>query len=139
MNTYALPALTEKRAKLAGRIDSLKRAIAKTRRELEHLDTTIKLFDPSYKVGSVKAKKHYERLHLFKLGELGRLIFDALRRAGEPLGTHAVADAIATAIGQQGAGVKLARRVRANLAYLERRGKVSKIGKREAATWRLAG
>ena len=96
MNTYAIPALKEKRAAIAGRIISLKKQIAKHHKELASLDATITLFEPSYKIGSIKRIRKQRRSKLFKLGELGRLIKDALRRAnGGPLSTAEIVAAVA--------------------------------------------
>ena len=73
MNTFAVPALKEKRARIAGRIISLKKQIARHQKELANLDATIVLFDPTYRIGSIKPKRTHRRAKLFKLGELGRL------------------------------------------------------------------
>jgi hypothetical protein len=71
MNTFAIPALKEKRAQIAGRVISLKKQIARHKTELASLDATIALFDPSYRVGSIKSKNARKRAKLFKMGELG--------------------------------------------------------------------
>ena len=89
MNTFAIPALKEKRASIAGRVISLKKQIARHHKELANLDATIALFEPSYRIGSIKPKRPHKRSKLFKLGELGRLCIDALRRAnGVPQSTR---------------------------------------------------
>ena len=139
MNTFAIPALKEKRAAIAGRIISLKKQIAKHHKELASLDATIVLFEPSYKVGSIKPVRKQQRSKLFKLGELGRLIKDALRRAnGGPLSTHDVVAAVAVAIGEaKTSEAVLAATVRSNLAYMARRGAVVKIGKARGCKWGL--
>ncbi len=139
MNTYAIPALKEKRAHIAGRIISLKKQIARHQKELVSIDATIALFDPSYKVGSIKPKNARKRAKLFKLGELGRHILDALRRAeGRPLATAEVVAAVTAAIGEKASKAPLlAATVRTNLSYLARRGKITKIGNRKIAAWRL--
>ena len=139
MNTFAIPALKEKRAQIAGRVISLKKQIARHQKELASLDATIALFDPSYKVGSIKPKNSRKRAKLFKMGELGRLIMDALRRAeGTPLATAEVVAAVTAAIGEKAdKKAVVAHSVRSNLAYLERRGKVEKVGDRAEAAWGL--
>ena len=138
MNTFAIPALKEKRATIAGRIISLKKQIARHQKELVSLDATITLFDPSYRVGSIKPKNARKRSKLFKQGELGRHIIDALRRAeGRPLATAEVVAAVSEAIGQKGSGKMLAASLWANLGYLVRSGKVKKVGERAETKWRL--
>ena len=138
MNTYAIPALKEKRAQIAGRVISLKKQIARHQKELASLDATIALFDPAYKVGSIKPKNARKRAKLFKMGELGRLIMDALRRAeGRTLATAEVVAAVTAAIGEKAATAPvLAASLRANLGYLAGRKKVLKIGDRAATKWR---
>jgi len=138
-NKYAFAALKSKRAELTGELKALDKQAKAIKKELAHLDATIRLFDPSFDPRTVKPAKA-ARIHLFKQGELGRLILDALRRAdGEPLSTAAIADAVADAIGQPEARAIIARRVRANLAYMERRqGIVDKSGTREGARWSLS-
>ena len=140
MNTFAIPALKEKRAAIAGRIISLKKQIAKHHKELASLDETIVLFEPNYKIGSIKPIRKQQRSKLFKLGELGRLIKDALRRAnGGPISTHDVVAAVAVAIGEGKTSEAVLRAtVRSNLAYMARRGSVVKIGKSIGCKWRLA-
>jgi len=137
-NKYAFAALKSKRAELSAQLKSLGKQIKAVKAEVAHLDATLRLFDPNFDPRSIKPAKT-ARLHLFKQGELGRLILDALRRAdGEPLSTSAIADSVATAIGQPDARPIIARRVRANLAYMERRKRgVEKIGERDAARWHL--
>ena len=139
MNTYAIPALKEKRASIAGRVISLKKQIARHHKELANLDATIVLFEPTYKIGSIKPKRLHKRSKLFKLGELGRLCIDTLRRAeGNPLSTRDIVAAVSLAIGQGKASEAVLRAsVRSNLDYLARRGKVEKIGKSIGCKWKL--
>ena len=139
MNTFAIPALKEKRAAIAGQIISFKKQIAKHHKELASLDATITLFEPSYKIGSIKPIRKQQRSKLFKLGALGRLCIDALRRAETPLSTHEVVAAVAVAIGEAKASeAVLTATVRSNLAYMARRGAVVKIGKAKGCKWALA-
>ncbi len=93
-NRYALTALRDKRATLAGEIADLKKQIAWREQALGHVEACLRLMDPGADPSSLPAKRPYRRVKLFRQGELGRLIFDALRRAGKPLGTHAVVTAL---------------------------------------------
>ena len=136
MNTFALPALKEKRAMIAGRIISLKKQIQRHLKELASLDATIALFDPTYRIGTIKPKRTYRRAKLFKLGELGRLIMDALRVAPSPLPMLSIVAAVTTASGLPRNELTVST-VRSNMAYLARRGKVEQIGKGIGSTWRL--
>ena len=136
MNTYAIPALKDKRAAIAGRIISLKKQISRHHKELASLDATITLFEPTYKIGSIKPIRKQQRSKLFKMGELGRLCIDALRRAETQLSTAEIVAAVSSAIGQGKASEAVLRAtVRSKLDYMARRGKVEKVGKGLGCKW----
>jgi len=137
-NKYALAALKDKRASLAGEIRDLKAKVAKRQAALAHVDETIRVFEPDFDVDSIPTKRPRKRVKLFRHGELGRLILDALRKAGEPLSTPQITSYIIEAQGHdESARRALAPRVRGNLAYLHGRGIVEKIGERTGAKWAL--
>jgi hypothetical protein len=140
-NRYAIHALKDRRATLAGEIVRFKQGIRDREDQLSHLDATLRILDPEYRADTI-APKRIRRVKLFGGGELNRLIIDALRRAdGKALSTPAIADAIIAAKGYgQEAKHALIRRVRANLSYLLRhRSAVEKTGNRLTAKWRLTG
>jgi hypothetical protein len=139
-NKYAIAALKDRRATLAGEIERFKQGIRDREDQLSHLDATLRVLDPSYRADTI-APKRLRRVKLFGNGELNRLILDALRRAnGKALTTPQIAEAI---IATKGYGHEakhaLIRRVRANLSYLQRKRRlVSKTGERLTAKWSLA-
>lgn len=137
-NRYALAALKDKRATIASEIVQLERQLRHLRESLLHVDATLNLLDPDVDVGAIPNKKPRKRVKLFRQGELGRLIVDALRTAGKPLLTAEIVSSI-LAVGGHGEAARatMAPRVRGNLAYLERRGKVSKIGSGVGVRWEL--
>src|SRR5262249_35223638 len=137
-NKYAIAALKDRRATLAGEIVRYKQGIRDREEQLTHLDATLRVLDPEYRADTI-APKRVRRVKLFGGGELNRLITDALRRAdGKPLSTPAIASAIIVAKGYgEEAKHALIRRVRANLSYLLRHGRVEKTGNRMTARWRL--
>jgi len=123
MNTYAIPALREKRARIAGEIDALQKQILRLVEDLNSLDQTIAMFDPSYKVGSIRSIEPQRRVHLFKMGQLGRIILSALRTAKDPMRTAKLVTGVRLAVGEDWANAHLIHAtVRANLNYLWRRG-----------------
>lgn len=139
-NKYALAALKDKRASLAGEIRDLKAKVAKREESLAHVDATIRVFDPDYDVETIPTKRPRKRVKLFRHGELGRFILDALRRAGGPLGTQEIVTDILKVQGHdESARRALAPRVRGNLAYLEGRKMVEKSGRGMAVKWCLLG
>ena|ERR1043166_2951809 len=138
-NQYAIAALKDRRATLAGEIEQFKEAIRHREDMLAHLDASLRLLDPSYRCETVPPKRP-RRVKLFGGGELNRLILDALRRAnGKPQSNVEIARAIVAAKGYGEASLPaLTRRVRANLSYLLRtRGAVRKTGVRLTARWSL--
>jgi hypothetical protein len=140
MNTYALPALKERRAKLDGEKLQLKQRIINIENQLIAIDTTIKIFDPDFDPTAIRSINPRKRVNIFRMGEVGRMIIDALRKAdGEPLNTGQVADyiiAVSKLDSPEGKQV-IYRSSATNLNYLARRGKILKLGKGMGTTWRL--
>ena len=88
--------------------------------------------------GAIRNKRLPKRVKLFRQGELGRLILSTIRKAERPVATAEIVTAILAAGGHgESARRTVAPRVRGNLAYLERRGKVLKTGTGKSARWRL--
>jgi hypothetical protein len=139
-NKYALAALKDRRAAIAGEISSLESRLRYLRQMVEHVDGTLRLFAPNLDPGAIPEKKPYRRVKLFNAGELNRLILGALRKAEKPLSTAQVAAAVVKELGYGPEAAKsMANRVRANLSYLLRkRGLVAKEGDRASARWSLA-
>jgi hypothetical protein len=140
-NKYALAALKDRRAAIAGEISSLESRLRYLRQMVEHVDGTLRLFAPNLDPGAIPEKKPYRRVKLFNAGELNRLILGALRKAERPLSTAQVAAAVVKELGYGPEAAKsMANRVRANLSYLLReRGLVAKKGDRASAKWSLRG
>lgn len=139
-NRYALHALKDKRATLAGEIAQLKNRLAWAESQLKHVDATIQIFEPGADPDSIPKKRTGKRVKLFRQGELGRAILDALRTADGPMRTYDVVSALLLSMGhKETARPALAPRVRSNLQYLQRKaGTVAKIGGGGAARWTLA-
>lgn len=138
-NQYAIAALKDRRATMAGEIETFKQGIRYRTDQLAHLDASLRLLDPSYRADTI-APKRLRQVKLFGNGELNRLIIDALRRAdGVTLSNLDIAKAIVETKGYGHDSLPaLARRVRANLSYLLRGGRVAKTGDRLTARWGLA-
>ncbi|MDX7952207.1 hypothetical protein P7D22_13585, partial [Lichenihabitans sp. Uapishka_5] len=120
-NKYALAALRERRAELAGEITAAEQHLRHLREAILHVDGTLRLFDPDADPSKIAAKRPYKRTKLFGAGKLNRLILDALRKAGRPLATAEVVDAIVAELGfGEDAAKGLRNRVRANLLYLSK-------------------
>ncbi len=138
MNTYAIPALRDKRARIAGEIEALQKQILRLVEDLNSLDQTIAMFDPAYRVGSIRPVRPNRRVHLFKMGQLGRIILSAMRTAKAPMRTAEIVTAVCLSMGENKSNAHLLHAtVRSNLNYLARRGRIVKIGDRGAARWEL--
>ena len=136
---YAISALKNKRAVLAAEMIQLERQLRCRRESLQHVDACLRLLDPTLAVEAIPNKRLPKHINLFRQGELGRLILGALREAdGKPLRTPEIVAAIMCKNGiDADARNTMRNRVRSNLGYLERRGKVIKFGERTGATWAL--
>jgi len=92
--THVISALTSKRAEVSGEIKHYEKLLKKSKLNLQSIDQTIHLFDESYDLRTIKAKRvHKERY--FKTGEAKVLILDILRTATEPLSTNNIGKKIA--------------------------------------------
>ena len=138
-NRYALAALKGKRAAIASEVVQLERQLRHRRDMLIHVDATLRLLDPSIEVDSIPTKRTPQRIRLFRQGELGRMILDAVRRS--PHGSVGTAEIVTALLSTGGHGEEarkaVAGRVRGNLAYLQRRGRIIKIGDGRSAAWAL--
>jgi len=136
---YALSALRNRRATIAAEIVSLERQLRHCRESLVHVDATLRLLDDSIDIDAIPNKRLPRRVKLFGQGELGRMILSCFREAeGRPLATAEIVSAILAAGGHgEPARRAVGGRVRGNLAYLERRGKVCKAGSGRTARWNL--
>lgn len=71
-NRYAICALKDRRATMAGEIVQMKEGIRHREEQLTHLDPTLRVFDPSYRADSIPPKR-LRRVKLFGNGETGSL------------------------------------------------------------------
>jgi hypothetical protein len=138
-NKYALAALRERRAEMAGELASLQKRLRQLRESMVHVDATIRLFDPDGDPTKIHGKRPYKRVKLFGAGKLNRLILAALRHVARPMTTAEVVHAIVDELGYGPEAAKgMTNRVRANLRYLRNtRQLVTKEGDRESTRWSL--
>lgn len=135
---YAISALRNRRATLASEIIQLERQVRARKDALGHVDACLRLLDPSIEIDAIRPKRPPQRIKLFRQGELGRMILDALRQAGGEASVAEITSALLEAGGHgEAARRTVAGRVRGNLAYLERRGKVSKHVRAAGVRWAL--
>jgi hypothetical protein len=87
-NTVA--GLIEKRREIAGQIEHHQRALNELIIDLDHVDHTIRLFDPDCDVTLAQPKAFPARHAAFR-GEMQRCVLGALRAATEPLTSPEIA------------------------------------------------
>lgn len=80
----AVAALKDKRSEIAGRVDALQDQLRQALIDLDHVDSTILLFDPDAELDEIKAKPMPPRHHAFK-GQVTRAILDMLRKSDAAL------------------------------------------------------
>jgi hypothetical protein len=133
-------ALREKRAVLAADIEHLRKQIGIKSKQLKTVDAAIKLFDPSFRTASIKAKHSSYRIHLFRRGELVQAVLKALRTADGPLSQTEVCNLVADAVGgTEQARKALPTRIRSSLHYLVRSQKfIRQIGGGRGVRYTLA-
>jgi hypothetical protein len=77
--SHVVSGLKAKRAEIAGHIRELEKEVKVWRARQAHVDASIKLFDPDFKLETIKPRRKRHPAHYFRHGEQGRLILDTLR------------------------------------------------------------
>jgi hypothetical protein len=112
--------LVAKRGELAGQVEHYRRELHRLADDLGHVDATIRLFDPNYDLGTIRARKRGHRNQWFGPGECQRLILEVLRDALEPLSDRALTQALAARKGLKDSREVLAPVQKTALAVLRR-------------------
>jgi len=139
-HTYAISGLVTKRAEVAGLIEHHQREIERLRQSIYQIDATIRIFDPNYRIRSIKTKEYRRYSRIFKKGECYRLCLDTLRRADDVLSTTLITEIImhkkALPFEQQSTVMDS---VNNSLRFAERRNIVRRVGMDGIAIrWTLA-
>jgi hypothetical protein len=100
--THVISALTAKRAELAGLVTHHRKEMVRLSEEVKMLDATIKLFEPDYRIRSIKPKRYQKKNEFFKNGEARRTILDVLRDADKPISTNDIARSVMSLKGING-------------------------------------
>jgi hypothetical protein len=90
-DTHIMAALVRKRAELAGEIENTHAALKRMIGELEHLDSTLRLFDPDIDIPAIRPKAFRPPADWAHRGEMTRMVLDILRQAAEPMTTRDIA------------------------------------------------
>jgi hypothetical protein len=89
-NDHAISALIRKRAEIAGRIEHLQDELRQAVIDLDNVDHTIHLFDPTIELHEIKSRPVPPRHQAFK-GEVTRIVLATLRNAKRPVTTAEIA------------------------------------------------
>ena len=88
---HVITALVKRRAELAGDIENTHERLHKMILDLDHLDRTLLMFDPDYKVEAIKPRAFRPPEDWSRRGEMTRLILCILRQAAEPMTSRDIA------------------------------------------------
>lgn len=78
---HAITALRDKRGELTGHIDALQDQLRAAMIDLDHIDATLRMFDPEIELDEIRPKPLPPRHHAFK-GQVTRSILAMLRSEG---------------------------------------------------------
>ena len=90
MNDHVLSGLIKKRAELAGRIEAAQIAVRQLVIDLDHVDATIRVFDPDIDLEDVRPKPLPPRHSAFR-GEVARIVLSTLRQSKKAITTKDLA------------------------------------------------
>lgn len=139
-NTHAISGLVGKRSEMAGLIEYHQKEIERLRQGLYQIDAAIRLFDPTYRTRSIRAKEYRRYSRIFKKSECYRLCLDALRRANDVLSTTLITEIIMHKKNvPQEQQSTVTDSVNNSLRFAERRGIVQRVGMDGLSIqWKLA-
>ena len=88
---HVITALVKRRSELSGEIENTHERLKKMILDLEHLDRTLLMFDPDYKIETIKPRAFRPPDDWAKRGQMTRLIMGILRQAAEPMSARDIA------------------------------------------------
>jgi len=91
MVDYVVTGLVKRRAELAGEIEHLHEHLRKLLADLETIDATLSIFDPSIPCETIKPKAFRPPSDWANYGQMTRIVLNILRTSSEPLTTRDIA------------------------------------------------
>lgn len=88
---HVITALVKRRSELSGDIETTQKKLQQMIVDLEHLDQTLLMFDPDYRVETINPKAFRPPEDWSKRGQMTRLILGILRQAAEPMTARDIA------------------------------------------------
>jgi len=142
-DTHVVSALKTKRVEIASQIEDYREKMRLAVIALDHVEASLRLFDPDVDMGQLGPRKVAQVLYDTK-GDTGRVILDALRTATMPMSTAAVCETVMKARGldtdDRGLCRLMMRRTNANLKHWQRkRGLIRSMpGPGQQLLWEIA-
>lgn len=90
---HVLTGLIEKRRELAGKIEALQAQVRQATVELDHIEASIRIFDPEIDLQAIGVRPVPPVHHAFR-GETSRIVLEAIRTAGRPIDTTAITERV---------------------------------------------
>lgn len=123
-DTHVVSALKEKRIVIASQIEDYREKMRQAVIALDHVEASLRLFDPDVDMGQLGPRKVPQVLYDLK-GDTGRIILETLRTATMPLSTAKVCEAVMKARGldtdDRGLVRLMMKRTTANLMHWKRK------------------
>jgi hypothetical protein len=123
-DTHVVSALKEKRIQIASQIEDYREKMRQAVIALDHVEASLRLFDPDVDMGELGPRKVPQILFDLK-GDTGRVILETLRTATMPLATAKVCEAVMKARGldtdDKGLVRLMMKRTTANLMHWKRK------------------
>lgn len=85
---HVITALVKKRSELSGDIETTQKRLQQMILDLERLDATLLMFDPDYKIETIKPKAFRPPENWSRRGEMSRRILGIFRLAAEPMSSR---------------------------------------------------
>jgi hypothetical protein len=142
-DTHVVSALKEKRIQIANQIESLQGQLRRATIDLDHVEASLRLFDPDVDMAALSPRKVAQVLYDTK-GDTGRVILETLRTTTGPLTTAQVCEAVMKARGldtnDKGLCRLMMRRTNANLKHwAKKRGLIRSMpGVGQQLLWEIA-
>lgn len=130
--SHVISGLIAKKAELSGLFKHYQLELGRIASDLQHIDATIKLFDPEFDLRTVKAKGVRERNQYFKPGECARITLNVLRESTVRMNSRDIAAAVQSSKGLDGSpdtSKQVQKSVFAALGRLEAKGVAKRTGK----------
>lgn len=102
MSELVVNGLVRKRSELAGEIQHFEERLRQMVADVTSLDAAIRVFDPEYKVETIKAKTFRAAGSQAARGDITRGILALLRNATQPLTTREIAEAMGRSVKRAG-------------------------------------